>query len=242
MSQLRKLVRPSAWFDQLTPQLDQTQKKQILAIGVAALFHFSGLIGLYSPLSDWFLALTPLNLLVAAGLLWWTEPMEQRTLWVVTALGFFLGFFSEVIGVNTGLLFGDYAYGPYMGWKLWEVPLMIGIQWFVTVFSIAHLVEWGSKKSVQFSSTLGQSVLAKAILAAALTTGFDYILEPGAIRLGFWAWGGDGSIPIYNYVCWFLVSLLIHLYYFKSYAPGARTNYYAIGLIVIQSIFFLAIG
>ena len=242
MSQLKKIGRPSDLFDYLAPQLDQMQKKTILAIGIAALFHFSGLIGLYSPLSDWFLALTPLNLLVAAGLLWWTESLHHKALWIITALGFFLGFFSEVIGVNTGLLFGDYAYGPYMGWKLWEVPLMIGIQWFVTVFSIAHLVEWVSKKSTQFSTHFGEYIIVKAFLAAVLTTGFDYILEPGAIRLGFWTWGGDGSIPMYNYLCWFLVSLLIHLYFFKSYAPGARTNYYAIALIVIQSVFFLAIG
>ena len=36
---------------------------------------------------------------------------------------------------------------------------------------------------------------------------FDWFLEPLAIRLGFWKW--DGEIPVYNYICWFVISLLL---------------------------------
>lgn len=52
-----------------------------------------------------------------------------------------------------------------------------------------------------------------AVVADAATLGapFDWLMEPVAIRLGYWKWGGDGSIPLFNYACWFIVSLLLLL-------------------------------
>jgi putative membrane protein len=38
-------------------------------------------------------------------------------------------------------------------------------------------------------------------------TGLDYLMEPVAVENGYWYWK-DGKIPLYNYVCWFLVALL----------------------------------
>ncbi len=41
---------------------------------------------------------------------------------------------SEIIGVNSALLFGDYSYGSVLGLKIGGVPVLIGVTWaFVTV-------------------------------------------------------------------------------------------------------------
>jgi putative membrane protein len=44
----------------------------------------------------------------------------------------------EVVGVKTGLIFGEYKYGSTLGIKLFEVPLIIGFNWvFVILGSIS---------------------------------------------------------------------------------------------------------
>jgi putative membrane protein len=46
-----------------------------------------------------------------------------------------IGFITEWIGVNTGMLFGQYTYGSVMGWGLGGVPFTIGCNWFVVVYA-----------------------------------------------------------------------------------------------------------
>ena len=40
-----------------------------ISLGILLLVHVSGLIGILSPYSDWFLSYTPLNLLITAAIL-----------------------------------------------------------------------------------------------------------------------------------------------------------------------------
>ena len=41
--------------------------------------------------------------------------------------------------------------------------------------------------------------------------GVDLIMEPVAIANQFWSWEG-GDVPLYNYVCWFLIAIFCSLY------------------------------
>lgn len=45
----------------------------------------------------------------------------------------------ELIGVNTGLLFGTYQYGENLGIKVFGVPFLIGINWGVITFLTANI-------------------------------------------------------------------------------------------------------
>jgi putative membrane protein len=38
-------------------------------------------------------------------------------------------------------------------------------------------------------------------------TFFDYLMEPAAIKLGYWVWQGS-VIPFQNYLAWFVLGLL----------------------------------
>ena len=45
-----------------------------------------------------------------------------------------MGFFVELLGVKTGLIFGNYHYGATFGAKWQDVPYLIGLNWAAMVF------------------------------------------------------------------------------------------------------------
>jgi len=50
-----------------------------------------------------------------------------------------IGFLIEVIGVKTGYIFGRYYYGQSLGYHLLSVPLLIGLNWGVLLYSTIQL-------------------------------------------------------------------------------------------------------
>lgn len=126
-----------------------------------------------------------------------------------------LGFFIEMVGVNTGKIFGNYHYGEVLGWKWKETPLIIGINWFLVSFTANQLI---AKRNLP--------LLVHAGLAAALITALDFLIEPTAVRTGMWSWQ-DEVIPVNNYIAWFGVSLLISGIY-KKLSPMAEDAYSAL--------------
>ena len=218
------------------------QKKNI-AIFVALLFHISGAIGiLFSPYKDWFVQNTPLNLCLMAALLLYTQEQKNKWFYLFAILAFSTGMITEIIGVNTGYLFGNYSYGSVMGIKLKGVPLLIGVQWFVTVFCCGSIMQqlhqWLEKKYESHGLMLSPKVQFASLIvdSALLATTFDFIMEPVAIDLHFWQWQNN-TIPFYNYVCWFVISVLLMIV-FRT-LPFKKENHFAIHLFIIQTLFFL---
>lgn len=212
---------------------------------MAILFHVSGAIGmLFTPYKQWFINSTPLNLLLMAGLLIYTQRQKNKSYWIFFLLCFVTGVVVEIIGVNTGYLFGDYKYGEVLGVKVYNVPLLIGINWFTTVFCAGVMMQRLSDWIVKKMS--GQAQPSKAVQffsfvtdAALLTTLFDWVLEPVAIRLQFWQWNPANEIPLYNYVCWFAISALL-LTAFRL-MKFRKDNLFAVHLLIIQLLFFLVL-
>ena len=225
----------------------QPKTKNNIAIAIAILFHVCGVFGiLFSPYKSWFISNTSLNLLLMFGLLIFTQPAKNIWFFLFALITFIIGFGVEVIGVNTGVLFGSYTYGNVMGVKLWGVPVLIGVQWFVTVYCcgvIMHYVNnWAAQKIEE--QDLGKETTQKIqslsliIDAALLATFFDFVLEPAAQKLGYWKWQ-DGSVPYFNYTCWFFISGL--LLFVLSKMPFNKLNPFAIHLFIIQVLFFVAL-
>jgi putative membrane protein len=66
---------------------------------------------------------------------------------------------------------------------------------------------------------------------------FDWIMEPAAVKLGFWSWEG-GQIPLLNYISWFLLSVfLLAIFSRLKLKPHA----FAANLLLIQTAFFLLV-
>ena len=214
-------------------------KTLYISIFIALLFHVCGLIGMYTDARAWFISMTPLTLLLMTFLIIKNENKINREFMLFLGLCFLCGYISELIGTNTGLLFGEYAYGSAFGYKVMGVPLLIGVQWFVTVYAIGQTVlfVYGLFK-IKGNQTIWIN-LGLVIIAAGMTTAYDFILEPAAIILGYWAWYPDGLIPTFNYICWFFISGFLLVPFFMIKEISGEINYFAITLIIIQSIFFL---
>jgi putative membrane protein len=218
--------------------------KTHIALITALLFHVCGFIGIvFSPYKNWFIQNTSFTLVLMAILLVWVQDQKNKFFWLFFLVCFIGGMCSEIIGVHTGLLFGQYHYGDVLGIQLFKVPVLIGINWFVIVFcsgSIMYqLQQWTLQKfdEAAMISTSFQK-LSFVFDSAVLATFFDYIMEPVAVKLQFWYWK-DGNIPVLNFVCWFLISgLLLLLFQHWSFN---KKNPFAVHLIIIQLLFFIAL-
>jgi putative membrane protein len=203
-------------------------KSPAFSIFVILLFHVSGFIGLQTTSKNWFLALTPLNLLVSFFVLIRHENYRNFRFILFTLLILCLGFFIEVIGVNSGLLFGEYSYGDTLGFKVFNTPLMIAFNWFILVFCTGIVLH-----------KTNLNVFLKVIIGAIFMTACDYIIEPVAIAYNFWEWKYT-SVPFQNYLAWFGFSLLF-LFLFQ-YSKIEKTSKVAPWLLAVQIIFFLALN
>ena len=179
-----------------------------------------------------------------AVLLLFTQKEKNIAFYGFIILCFAAGMLTEVIGVNTGYLFGNYSYGDILGGKIYGVPLLIGINWFVIMFCAGTITngvsEWVYKKLEADNQPSNYVKLFSFITdAAMLATFFDWIMEPAAQQLGFWKWLPGGVIPVYNYLCWFIISaVLLTAFRFMKFD---KHNQFAVHLFIIQLLFFLVL-
>jgi len=129
----------------------------------------------------------------------WTPGIARR--WAFTIL---LGaYLIETIGTLTSIPFGDYRYTDKFGPSVWPgstlltVPITIPFAWHVIITNALFIV----RTIAPHLSRLGE-----ACAAAAICTAYDFVLEPFATKVkGYWIWN-SGSVPILNYVSWFVLS------------------------------------
>ncbi len=192
---------------------------------ILPLMYLAGLVGLNVPvLSPWFRLLIPFNLLASLGILLLFHDDWQPTFVLYCLIAFLTGFFVEVLGVHTGLIFGDYSYGAALGWKIAEVPVVIGVNWLILTYCCGSIID-------KISTTKPLKVL----LAAACMTFLDVFIEPVAIRLDFWQWH-LGEIPLQNYLAWYIISAALFAVFY--YLPFRKNNPIAGLLLLLQFLFF----
>ena len=217
-------------------------KKPGIPLFIAILFHFTGVLGiLFTPYKDWFIANTPLTLILMGILLAASQEKIEKGFVLFFLLAFVTGMVTEMIGVNTGILFGNYAYGTVMGPKLLGVPFLIGMNWFVIVFCCGSLMHKLNKEMLaKYDAPIPVAIIKWSVIidGAVLATFFDWLMEPVAVKLGFWSWEG-GVIPMLNYACWFGISAI--LLGVQQQLKIKAQNHFAIHLLIIQSLFFLSL-
>lgn len=193
--------------------------------------YAAGIVGMSLPIRSTFALLTPFNLIVSLALVLrhhkhWT-PRFIATI-VVCAL---LGYGSEVIGVKTGLIFGEYAYGPTLGLKWLEVPVVLTVNWLMLLYGSAMVINhfWH-----------GFHRVVKALLSAVLMVALDVLIEPVAMKLDFWMWAG-GHIPLQNYAGWLVIAFGLQLLLQHS-MPRDTRNHMGVWLFGLQVVFFAALN
>lgn len=219
-------------------------KKLYTAVFIAALFHVCGAAGiLFTQYKQWFIDATPVTLLLMAALAVYTQKEKKAPFFIFLLLAFAAGMAAEITGVHTGLLFGSYAYTHVLGPDIFGVPLLIGVNWFTTVYCcgcVTHIFEdWIIRKIDTAGEIPGRMQFFSFVIDASLLTVFyDWLLEPAAIKLGFWKWGHE-AVPVFNYVCWFFISAALMTVFRKL--NFNKRNIFALHLLIIQILFFLTI-
>ena len=176
------------------------QMKKHWEIWVLGLLYFVGTASMLFPeLKTLILPFAALNLALSFGLLLHTYRWDGKIL-ILSFMLFAVGMTAEWIGVHTGYLFGDYVYGANLGPKLFEVPLIIGVNW--------AMLAW---LAFDLAKRLAKNKAAQVFIGAATMTLIDVLMEPVAAANDFWAFK-NLEVPLFNYLCWFLLSIFIQLY------------------------------
>ena len=79
----------------------------------------------------------------------------------------------------------------------------------------------------------------KVLFGALVMVVYDLIMEPVAIRLDMWSWGGD-VIPLQNYIAWFVISLVFLA--MMHFGRIKTENKIAPWLLGVQACFFLILN
>ena len=199
-----------------------------LAQGLVLLFHITGFLGLaFSQDEAFYLKYTPLTLLLTAGLLAAFQPERGLVFWLFVMQAFLLGMVAEVVGTNTGLLFGHYIYGAALGPQYMGAPWLIGLNWVTTTYLAGTLAAY-----------LRVPAWVRVLVGVALMVGFDLCVEPVAGRYDFWHWTGN-IIPLRNFRDWAVLALLMQLLFVRT--PFPKRNPLVPLVYLVQLLFFFGL-
>ncbi|WP_231427744.1 MULTISPECIES: carotenoid biosynthesis protein [Pedobacter] len=211
-------------------QIDQSDLKiKKIAVAVIIIFHLVGLVGFLIPVAQpYFMKMVPFHLLLMFAVIIFSYNANIKRLLLFVSGVFLCGYLVEVLGVHTGKIFGSYYYGDTLGYKIAAVPLLMGVNWVILIFSVGQMMK---------SFKIRNSILASLIGAVVLII-FDYFLEPVAMKFDYWQWDWH-EIPGQNFVAWFIVSVILLKFY---YALGLKQQkYIGITMFTSQLIFFVVL-
>jgi putative membrane protein len=198
-------------------------RREELSIALIWLFHVSGIIGIVYGDALWFIQATPINLSLSFALAIYNGWSSKHFV-KLGILAFSAGMIAEILGVNFGWIFGDYAYGEMLGWKFLGVPWLIGANWVILVVCTG-----------QIARDLVSSKIGQILVGVGLMVFLDLLIEPMAPRLDFWEFEG-GQAPIQNYIGWALVALPLQIF-MHGYNVRPK-GYFFHHLYLLQILFF----
>ncbi|MDP4273481.1 MAG: carotenoid biosynthesis protein [Bacteroidota bacterium] len=190
------------------------------------IFYLVGTIGLIVPFSfPLFVNLTFLALILSnIGLFVFHYSHRLKHDISIFAVIFLLGFIIESIGVNTGYIFGNYLYGDALGLKLFNTPLLIGLNWLFLTYT-----------GVSISEKISGKTPLQILIVPTIMLVYDLLLEQVAPKMDMWSWS-NAQIPVKNYVSWWLIGFVFACI-FKLFNINTR-NPMALILFLCQFLFF----
>lgn len=209
-----------------------TRKELYLAVAMMIMFAVGFVGHTLAATLPLMLTLTPYFLFVFGALAILPTLLEKSTgFYIWAAVVFVVTFLLEALGTASGKVFGPYTYGSTLGPQLLHVPLVIAFNWVLVILG---------------ALILARSIIRKPVpagfLGAALAAGFDFLLEPTAMRLDYWSWTGvtvPSGIPLQNYLAWFVIALACGLPFTLLRIP-ARSRV-PVAYFLIQAAFFAAL-
>jgi len=177
--------------------------KKNISIFIIWLVHISGLLGMVFYDLDFFAGYTSLNLFLMSIILFANIKLNNKNQIFALLLIFLIGMLSEFIGVNYGLIFGEYIYGNNLGFKLFGVPFLIGLNWVILTVICANIASILIKNN---------SIIQIIVLGTLLMLFMDFVMEPIAPKLDLWKFK-NLVVPTSNYIGWLIISILTQTIY-----------------------------
>ena len=149
---------------------------------------------------DLFLSLSPISLIFTFLIVVCSNIEVSYKSFATIIIIFFLSIISEIIGVNYGLLFGSYYYGENLGYSIYGVPLVIGLNWVVLTVSSGNI-----------ASYLFENKYLSIFIGSLLMLILDVIMEQVSGNIDFWYFNDDNLI--FNYITWFILGACNQYFY-----------------------------
>jgi putative membrane protein len=131
-------------------------------------------------------------------------PLVDRRAGVALGLLISYTYAIEYVGATTGFPYGEFSYEVSLGPMLFET-----IPYALPLFFIPLVVNSYLLCLLLLGDRAG-SALVRVPAVAATVVAVDLVLDPAAVALGFWTFGGGGfyGVPAMNYVGW-VVSAIV---------------------------------
>ena len=193
------------------------------------IFYSVGIIGLSINYSHkLFTFLSPIILILTLFLLFYYDrKATDRKRILYFSFLFLSSYIIEMIGVNTGLLFGEYQYHHGLGFKLFETPLLIGINWILMIYITSSIF-----------TKLKYGFLSQVVIPSSLMIIYDIIMERAAPKMEMWSWE-DNIIPFQNFIMWGFLAVFFHS--IRYFSKIEIKNKMAIPIYLAQIILFVFI-
>ncbi len=156
----------------------------------------------------------------------------------------------EQVGVETGLIYGNYHYTDYLGQKIGHVPVIIPLAWFMMIYPsyiLANLIF--SKKPFLQNINIPKIILL-SLLSAGIMTAWDSVIDPylSGPTVNAWVWEDGGpyfGIPIHNFLGWIITTFTIYAIY-RMYENKTKpilfkiNNYYLVLPVIAYGLMLIA--
>ncbi len=190
------------------------------------IYYVIGLIGLSIPFTGkYFVYLTPFSILMNLFFILYFNLNWGARFIVCGLLIYILSMTAEIIGVNTGIIFGSYTYeNSILGPGLLNTPLIIGINWFILIYC-----------TFIFINKFKFALIIRILMGGILLLIFDILLEPVSGKMLMWSWL-SADVPLLNYATWFMMGcVFISLMYLGKINIQ---NVISTHLLLVQYLFF----
>lgn len=149
-----------------------------------------------------------INVILFAIPVFWATKMwlGRRDAVLLFAILGVLALVIETSAMITGFPYGHFGYSELLGYRLFGLtPWTVFLAWTPLVIAAygiaARLVE---KQPSAASHKLLAGIL-RVVLVSLILVVFDLVLDPGAVKIGFWRYEGGGAfygVPISNFAGW----------------------------------------
>ena len=187
------------------------------------LINISGFFGILSDQKEFFLSSSPYVLTMTLFLLIVNNSIEKKFLLKLFYI-FLFGLTVEIIGVNFSFFFGEYEYGENLGFKIFNVPIVIGFNWVLLIILTGNFAH----------NIFPKSIISKILFGSTLMILLDLLIEISAPKLNYWEFATH-PVPFSNYLWWFIFSVLFHIIY---QSKEKKESIVSTNILIIHFLFF----